>query len=384
MITDLKLPAGALIAPDFNLTIKDKALERSLSKRVVAITMTDNSALKADELKIVFDDSDGQFEMPERGAVLTLHLGWKGQPLYRCGSFTVDSVIHSGAPDILTVIARSADLRGSLNKVLSYSYDDWTLGAIVRMISKKNNLNPPVLPKDIEGIHVRHIDQTNETDLQFLTRLASCYGAQITVKEGAIGFTRPGYPTSATGRRLPVTHLERSDGDSHSFTLNDREAYSGVSASWLDVKTMSNDQVVAQRNAGTTMSQDPLHPAAKPKVGTSSETAHAPNYMVGDAKNVLTLKKIYPDEESAKHAADAIFKIISAGVATFSINLALGRPDLFTQTPVVVSGFKEVINRQQWIITKLEHSLSASGLTTKLSLALMLEEGSYVLSESQN
>jgi len=106
--------------------------------------------------------------------------------------------------------------------------------------------------------------------------------------------------------------------------------------------------------------------------------------MVGDAKNVLTLKKIYPDEESAKHAADAIFKIISAGVATFSINLALGRPDLFTQTPVVVSGFKEVINRQQWIITKLEHSLSASGLTTKLSLALMLEEGSYVFSESQN
>lgn len=384
MITDLKLPAGMLIAPDFTLTLKDKALERDLSARVVTITMTDKSALEADELKIVFDDSDGQFEMPERGVVLTLHLGWKGQPLYRCGNFIVDSVIHSGAPDLLTVVAHSADLRGALNTVRSYSYDDWTLGAIVRIISNNNHLNPPVIPKEIDGIKVPHIDQTNETDLQFLTRLANLYGAQMTVKEGSIGLTRPGFATSATGRSLPVVHLERGDGDTHSFTLNDRNAYSGVSASWLDVKNMKHDQVVAQRDPGAVMKQDPQHPAAKSTVGSSAETEHAPNYMVGNAKNMLTLKKIYPDEESAKYAADAIFKIISTGVATFSINLALGRPDLFTQTPVVVSGFKEVINRQQWIITKLVHSLSASGLTTTLSLAVMLEEGGYVLSESQN
>lgn len=112
MITELKLPAGALIAPDFALTLKDKALERSLRERVISIRMTDNSALEADELEVIFDDSDGQLQMPERGAILSLHLGWNGQPLYRCGSFTVDSVIHSGAPDILTVKARSADLRG--------------------------------------------------------------------------------------------------------------------------------------------------------------------------------------------------------------------------------------------------------------------------------
>lgn len=252
------------------------------------------------------------------------------------------------------------------------------------MISKNNNLPPPVLPKEIDAINVPHVDQTNETDLQFLTRLAGLYGAQMTVKEGAIGLTRPGYATSATGKPLAVVHLERRDGDNHSFTLNDRDAYSGVSASWLDIKTMKNDQVVAQRNAAPDAGPDPLHPAAKTTNDASPETAHAPNYMVGDAKNILTLKKIYPDEESAKYAADAIFKIVSTGVATFSIKLALGRPDLFTQTPVVVSGFKEMINRQKWIITKLVHNLSAAGLTTSLSLAVMLEEGSYILSESSN
>lgn len=53
--------------------------------------------------------------LPRRGAVITLALGWKGQPLFPKGAFTVDEIEHTGAPDRLTIRARSADFRETLN-----------------------------------------------------------------------------------------------------------------------------------------------------------------------------------------------------------------------------------------------------------------------------
>jgi len=79
MITQLQLPAGAKIMPDFMLSVEDKALERNVSERVMSLKMTDNSGFAADMLNITFDDSDGAFQMPERGTVLSLSLGWAGK-----------------------------------------------------------------------------------------------------------------------------------------------------------------------------------------------------------------------------------------------------------------------------------------------------------------
>ncbi|EOJ6492109.1 hypothetical protein ACKH8K_001130 [Escherichia coli] len=61
------------------------------------------------------DDADGKIVLPRRGAVITLALGWKGQPLFPKGAFTVDEIEHTGAPDRLTIRARSADFRETLN-----------------------------------------------------------------------------------------------------------------------------------------------------------------------------------------------------------------------------------------------------------------------------
>ena len=51
-----------------------------------------------------------------RGAVISLALGWKGEPLAtQKGKFTVDEIEHSGSPDRLTIRARSADFGETLN-----------------------------------------------------------------------------------------------------------------------------------------------------------------------------------------------------------------------------------------------------------------------------
>lgn len=64
-------------------------------------------------------------------------------------------------------------------------------------------------------------------------------------------------------------------------------------------------------------------------------------------------------------------------VAEFSIILATGRADIYTETPVRVSGFKRVIDEQDWTITKVTHFLNNSGFTTSLELEVRLSDVEY-------
>ncbi|EGT6551863.1 hypothetical protein MRB63_002101 [Escherichia coli] len=68
---------------------------------------------------------------------------------------------------------------------------------------------------------------------------------------------------------------------------------------------------------------------------------------------------------------------LQRGVAEFSISLATGRADIYTETPVKVSGFKCVIDEQDWTITKVTHFLNNSGFTTSLELEVRLSDVEY-------
>ncbi|MBU5415490.1 phage late control D family protein, partial [Serratia ureilytica] len=169
MITGMTLDAGATIAPAFMLKMGDKDITHDISSRLLSLTLSDNRGFEADQLDIELDDADGQVMMPGRGAVLSLHLGWQGAPLFNKGNFTVDEIEHRGTPDTLTIRARSADFRGSLNARREESYHDTTLGAVIGKIAERNKLAARVA-KELAGIKVPHIDQSQESDAKFLTR----------------------------------------------------------------------------------------------------------------------------------------------------------------------------------------------------------------------
>lgn len=379
MLTDLQLPAGARIAPVFTLKIKNKVLEENITERVINLTVTDYSGFAADTLTLTFDDGDRQLEMPARGTVLHLHMGWSKQALYDCGYFTVDTVTHSGSPDRIAVTARSADFRGSFETKRSQSYDDYTLGAIVRIIASRNNFPLPVIDQDLENIQIPHIDQTDENDGYFLTRLAQNYGAQATVKNGSILFFKPFTGRTASGQALPWNTLVRSDGDSHTFKLVDTLAYESVKAQWHDVKKAATTSVALKRSSTQTSNSQKQHPAsvmlsAQLDTPVKEETE---SYIAGSGNKVLLLTTLYPDEQSARRAADSVFTRIQTESSTFSIKLALGRADLSAQMPVTVQGFKDVIDRQRWVINSVVHNLNEKGFTTTLNLKVYTADITY-------
>ncbi|MCM7030560.1 phage late control D family protein [Enterobacter hormaechei] len=383
---DVLTGAGATLTPQFMLTLNSKDITGNISDRLINLTMTDNRGFEADQLDIELDDSDGLVELPLRGAVLSLYLGWKGFALVGKGEFTVDEVEHHGAPDTVTLRARSADFRGTLNSRREESWHDTTLGAVVEAIATRNKLTASVA-QSLAGIPVPHIDQSQESDAVFLTRLAERNGGAVSVKAGKLLMLKAGSAVTASGKAIPPISIQRSDGDRHQFAIADRGAYTGVTAKWLhtkDAKPQKQAQKVKLKRKPKEQHLRALqHPKAKPVSQTTKakkqkeQEAREGEYMAGEADNVFAITTIYASKAQAIRAAQAKWDKLQRGVAEFSISLATGREDYYPEMPVKVSGLKRVIDEQAWLISKVTHNLNNNGFTTGIELEVRLSDLEY-------
>jgi len=98
------------------------------------------------------------------------------------------------------------------------------------------------------------------------------------------------------------------------------------------------------------------------------------DYLVGTDENVLVLSRTYANRSNAERAAKMQWERLQRGVASFSLQLARGRAELYTEMPVKVSGFKKEIDGGEWVITTLTHTLSAdSGFMTNIELEVKID-----------
>lgn len=345
--------------PAFGVLLGGKALT-VLDERIMSLEMTDNRGFEADELTITVDDSDGQLQLPPRGAELSASLGWRGEALIYKGVFIVDEVAHSGPPDTMTITARSADFRDEFNVKREVSWHDVTVERVVSAIARRYSLKP-IISESLMGLEIDHADQTQESDMSFLTRMAEMLGAIATVKNGSLLFILPGGGVSASGEALPSFAITRSSGDRHSFRIADRDAYTGVRAYWLDLEFGKKKKVTVKKRK-----------PEKKKVERSSNREG--DYLDGEDGNVYVLRKTYNNEIAAKRAAAAKWQQLKRGAAEFTLTLAYGRADLYPEMHGTVTGFKTDIDNQDWIIARASHSIDGNGFTTRLEFEAKIPE----------
>ncbi|HBU2528315.1 TPA: phage late control D family protein [Klebsiella pneumoniae] len=345
--------------PAFSIMMGGKALTQ-LDPRIISLELTDNRGFEADELTIAIDDSDGLIELPPRGAELSVSLGWQGEPLVYKGAYTVDEVAHSGPPDRLEITARSADFRDEFNVKREVSWHDVTVERIVSAIARRYKLTP-VISEQLMSAEIDHADQTQESDISFLTRMADLLGAIATVKNGSLLFILSGGGVSANGKALPEFVITRSSGDRHSFRIADRDAYTGVQAYWLDLEFGKKKKVTVKARKKKT--------EKKPR-----SSAREGGYIAGEDGNVFVLRTTYSSETAAQRAAAAKWQQLKRGAAEFSMTLAYGRSDLYPEMHGTVSGFKTDINNQDWIIAKVTHTIDDGGFKTQLELEAKIPE----------
>jgi phage protein D len=140
----------------------------------------DNVHGKADTIDISFDDSDMIWQTtwyPEMGAKLQVKIGY--DTLVDCGVFEIDEIDFSANPDTVTIRAISAPVSKALRTKRSQGYEKQTLSRVVNQIARRHSLTQL---GTIIDVSFDRITQRKESDLTFLSRLATQYGHVFSVR----------------------------------------------------------------------------------------------------------------------------------------------------------------------------------------------------------
>lgn len=333
--------------PICRLVVDGRDITASITSRLISISLTDNRGMEADQLDIQLSDHDGNLAIPPKNAIVQLWLGWSDIGLINKGTYKVDELEHSGAPDTLSIRARSADLREGLAKKRERSWHNQTLGAIITSIAMEYGLKP-LVQTSLAARILPHIDQAGESDLNLITRLASEHDATASIKAGHLLFLPTGAATTASGLALPHITLTRADGDQHRYLDANRDTYTGVKAYYYETNSAARKEAIA-----------------------------------GTGDNLKELRHTYTDQASALEAARAEWRRLQRGMATLSYVLAKGRPDLIPELTYSLTGIKQQISDIIWLGGNVQHSFTPDAYITSLELTSQLPESEELVSDAE-
>lgn len=354
------------LTPSAELTIDGRRFGTQAMSRIISIGLTDKRGFEADELTIELDDHDGTIAIPKTGSKITLKLGYKETGLVEKGEYLVSEFTASGSPDRLSITARAADLAEALAEQVEKSWHKQTLYQIIETIAKKHKYEY-IISKDYQNQKIEHIDQTNESDASFMSRLAEQYDAIATIKNGKLLFIPAGESQTASGQPILPTTITRASGDSHSFTYSSSNSYQAVRAYYTDKKTGQKKEVIVNKdNAYPNKKTTQQTKTVKGKTFKAKKKENDNQKVNTEGQKIKTLRHLYATENGAWSGARGAFKKIQRGVAEFSITLAVGRPDLYPETPAVVKGFKPEIDAEAWLITEVSHKIDSGGYTASI------------------
>lgn len=312
-----------------------------------SVSVTDGTGVESDTLEVVLalgHAGRARMEFPRRGAEVTLFLG-TGLSATKMGIYVCDGCEASGPPDVMTLRATAAVLDGAgrrtaMQDARSRSWPaGTTLGEVVQRIADDHGMRPACAPS-LAGVKLEHIDQLDESDLSLLTRLAKDNDAIFKPTGGALVLAKRGESKTASGAALPAVRLGRREITSWRVGCESREKTGAVVAVWRDLKSTKDKEV---------------------KVGS------------GDGP-VTRLRHRFKTEAEAKRAAEAAKKRADRGEWSLGLELP-GRADVQAEARLSVAGVYAEVDRREWLITSVSHSVDSSGWRTSVQAELPDADG---------
>lgn len=220
------------------------ANEALINKRLISWEHIDAAGIESDQLTLTLD-LEGLEGLPSLGGKIGLRVGYVESGLVDKGQFMVTRRTPTLFPLRMTLVATAApfsaaDETGFLLR-RSASHGPTTLGALFRELASRHGFSPRVAPQ-LSLKKIDHIDQSNESDMAFLTRLAGRYKAIAKPVNELYVLALPGQIKSLSGKVLPEVKLsvttDNRPGDRAfiSATLDDsaRAKNQGCKTSWWD------------------------------------------------------------------------------------------------------------------------------------------------------
>ncbi len=311
------------MTPDFRIIADSTDITTAIRARLLSLSVTDSAGIESDTVEIALDDRDGVIALPRTGAELEVGIGYKETGVLTMGRFVVDEVSLSGPPQALAIRARAADLRQGLKKPRTRPWEGVSVGGIVASIAAEHGYQAKVA-EALASETISHIDQVDESDLNFLTRLARDRGAIAKPAGGLLLFVPPGEAKSASGKTLTTVQLSGDQVTRWDVTLAERSKYPAVTARWFD-QTQAVEQTVT----------------------------------AGAGEPAFTIGRRYPDQASAESAAHARLAAFARGLATLRLTCP-GNALLVAECRLSLSGVRSGV-AGDWSVTRVVHRLDGGG-----------------------
>ncbi|VVP54969.1 hypothetical protein PS880_05620 [Pseudomonas fluorescens] len=221
------------MTPIFRIVADGADITALINDRLLMLRTSDKPGMESDEFELRTDDRDQAVALPRRGAHIEVFLGYSGQALTRLGRYTVDDVELSGPADTLVIRGKASDMRGSGKTTRSGSWEGIPLQQIVGDLATRNVWQPvcPVMTQ------VPRVDQLNESDFNFITRLARQYDCTAKVCDGKLLVLPRQGGQSASGKALGMITIARQDVSRYQFRLSDKTSQKAVQARHQDKKS---------------------------------------------------------------------------------------------------------------------------------------------------
>ncbi|NPZ19498.1 phage late control D family protein [Pseudomonas aeruginosa] len=215
-----------------------------INSRLVDWEHVDAAGVESDQLKLTVN-IEGLEGLPSFDAKIGLRVGYEETGLVDKGEFTVTRVTPQLFPAMMLIVATAAPFTAkdptNFKARRSETYAMTALGQVFRRVVEKHGFTPRVAP-ELESVAVVHIDQQNETDAAFLTRLARRYDAVAKPVNDLYVLGRRGQLKTLSGKPMPKVTLsvtkDNRPGDHAFITANiDTDArirIKGVKTAWWD------------------------------------------------------------------------------------------------------------------------------------------------------
>ncbi|RON01804.1 phage tail protein [Pseudomonas brassicacearum] len=215
-----------------------------INERLINWTHIDAAGIESDQLTLTLD-LEGLEGLPSLGGKIGLRVGYLESGLVDKGEFVITRRTPTLFPLRLTLVATAAPFSAAdqtgFKQRRSASHGPTTLGALFRQLTSRHGFSPRVAP-ELALIKIEHIDQSNETDMGFLTRLAYLHDAVAKPVNELYVLARRGQAKSLSGKVLPdiklsvTTNNRPGDNAFISATLDEtaRAKYQGCKTSWWD------------------------------------------------------------------------------------------------------------------------------------------------------
>jgi phage protein D len=318
--------------PAFRVIANGQEITDLINDRLLSMTIIDESGIQSDTATIVLDDRDNAIELPPTGAELEIYLGY-ASGLAKMGLYTVDEIALAGSPDTITISCKAADMRASLKEKKTRSWPELTLGDIITTIASEHSLQPAIAPQ-LASIAIAHIDQTNESDLHLITRLARQHDAIAKPASGYLLYVPRGEAKTASGQALSSVTIDKGQTTDFSLTMADRGKYQKVIAHWHDTATGQKMPLSVKTGAGS-------------------------------GKPAYTLRHTHPDAVTAQIAATAKLAALKRGQSFGHFTITPADINIMAEGKIMMTGFRKEINGQ-WSCVRVEYRLDNQGLSASV------------------